>query len=336
MEGTGVAVEGLVCPPRLAAGQHVRVVAPSQSRAIIGHDNDHITAERFADLGLTVSFGEHVLVCDEFGSSSIEERVADLHAAFADPDVDAIMTVIGGYNSHQLLPHLDMDLIRANPKILCGYSDITALQHGILCGAGLVTYSGPHWSSFGMRDHFEDNLAWFKACLMTDAPVSLHPSEAWTDDAWFLDQDERHPQPNDGWWVLQDGEAAGQLLGGNASTLALLGGTPWMPDLSGAILVVEDDFESDAVHVDRWVTSLLQQAGGDKLAGVLIGRFQTASQIGRDTLTAILAERPELTGIPMIANLDIGHTNPFLTFPVGGRAAVSAERETASVTITAH
>jgi muramoyltetrapeptide carboxypeptidase LdcA involved in peptidoglycan recycling len=74
-----------------------------------------------------------------------------------------LMTVIGGYNSNELLPSLDWELIRANPKIFCGYSDITALQGAILARAGLVTYCGPHWSSFGMARHFGQTLRWFTA-----------------------------------------------------------------------------------------------------------------------------------------------------------------------------
>lgn len=324
-------------PKRLQPGDHVRVVAPSCSRAIIGDANTHITEQRFTDLGLTVSFGQHVDVCDRFSSSSVEHRVADLHAAFADPNVDAILTVIGGYNSHQLLPHLDMDLIRANPKILCGYSDITALQHAILVGADLVTYSGLHWSTFGMRDHMQENLAWFRACLFKDEPFELAPANHWSDDEWFLDQDARVLHPSDGPWVLVPGEAEATMLGGNASTLALLAGTSWMPDLAGAVLVLEDDFETDDVHFDRWLTSLLQQPGDDALGGLLIGRFQTASGIDRDTLAAILADRPELAGVPIVANLDVGHTNPLWTYPVGGRVELvaSAEGDT-RITVTRH
>ena len=106
----------------------------------------------------------------------------------ADPDVAAVLTVIGGFNSNELLPYLDWDLIAANPKVLCGFSDITALQNAILARTGLVTYSGPHWSSFGMRDHFEQTLAWFTQALFTDEPVHLDPAASWTDDLWFLDQ----------------------------------------------------------------------------------------------------------------------------------------------------
>ncbi len=106
-------------------------------------------------MGLRLSFGEHVDEDDEFRSGSIASRVADLHAAFADPEVAAILTAIGGFNSNELLPHLNWELIAANPTVLCGYSDITALSNAIFARTGLVGYSGPHWSSFGMREHVE-------------------------------------------------------------------------------------------------------------------------------------------------------------------------------------
>ena len=123
------------------------------------HDHTAIIEERFERLGLRLGYGEHVGVRDDFDSSPVADRVADLHAAFADPDVAAILTVIGGFNSNELLPYLDWDLIAAHPKVFCGYSDITALQNAILARTGLVTYSGPHWSAFGMRDHFGQSIA---------------------------------------------------------------------------------------------------------------------------------------------------------------------------------
>jgi muramoyltetrapeptide carboxypeptidase len=113
-------------------------------------------------MGLELTYGDHVDERDVFDSSSIESRVVDLHAAFAESDVAAILTVIGGFNSNELLPHLDWDLIAANPKIFCGYSDITALQNAMVARTGLVTYSGPHWSTFGMRDYFDQTLEWFQ------------------------------------------------------------------------------------------------------------------------------------------------------------------------------
>jgi muramoyltetrapeptide carboxypeptidase LdcA involved in peptidoglycan recycling len=303
---------------------------------IMEHDNTRWIDERFAAMGLALTFGEHVDEDDQFRSSSIEHRVADLHAAFADPDVAGILTVIGGFNSNELLPHLDFDLIAANPKVFCGYSDITALQNAILARTGLVTYSGPHWSSWGMRDHFEPTGDWFRAAVTDDAPIVVEPSAAWTDDLWFADQDARTLTPNAGWWPVRPGQASGRIVGGNLSTLALLHGTPYLPALDGALLFLEDDFESDAAHVARHLTALLQQPGADGVTGLVIGRFQASSGVTREALDEIVARQPALAGKPVLAGADFGHTSPLLTFPVGGTAEVTVGPHDATLTITRH
>lgn len=324
-------------PPKLRPGDQVRVVAPSRSMAIIGEEVRALADSRFAALGLTVTYGERVLEMDDFASSSVSSRVADLHSAFGDPAVAAIWTVIGGFNVNQLLPHLDWDLIAANPKILCGYSDITALQVAGLARAGLVTYSGPHWSTLGMRHHLEPTLRWCADCLFRDEPLDLAPSPAWSDDPWYLDQEDRHLRPNDGWWVLGGGEAAGQLVGGNLCTLTLLQGTPFLPRLAGVVLFLEDDEESRPHHFDRHLTSLLQERSCE-VRGLVVGRFQEASGMTRALLEQILASKPQLAGLPVVANVDIGHTNPLLTFPVGGQVEIRADAGTGSsqITVTRH
>lgn len=194
------------------------------------HDNTRWIDERFADLGLTPTFGEHVDEDDEFRSASIASRVEDLHAAFSDDRVAGIITVIGGFNSNELLPHLDWDLIASHPKIICGYSDITALLNAIQARTGLITYSGPHWSTFGMRDHFEPTGQWFRAALMESGPKAIEPSQVWTDDPWFADQDHRDPKPNPGWTPLRDGTASGRIVGGN---LCWSEGRGWPGSTSG-------------------------------------------------------------------------------------------------------
>ena len=326
-----------VVPPKLRPGDTVRVVAPARSRAMImEHDNTRWIDERFAAMGLTLTFGEHVDDDDQFRSGSIEHRVADLHAAFADPAVAGILTVIGGFNSNELLPHLDFDLISANPKVFCGYSDITALQNAILARAGLVTYSGPHWSSWGMRDHFEPTGDWFRAAVTDSAPIVVEPAQAWTDDPWFADQDTRAPVSNEGWWALHPGQAAGRIVGGNLSTLALLQGTAYLPSLDGALLFLEDDLESDAAHVARHLTSLLQLPDADGVTGLVLGRFQGGSGVTRAALDEIVARQPALRGKPVLAGVDFGHTSPLLTFPVGGEAELVVGEDASSLTITRH
>lgn len=262
--------------------------------------------------------------------------MADLHAAFADPAVAAVMTVIGGYNSNELLPSLDWELIRANPKIFCGYSDITALQGAILARAGLVTYCGPHWSSFGMARHFGQTLQWFTACLFGDDPVRLEPATTWTDDLWFLDQDNREVLGTDGWWPLQPGHAAGRLAGGNLSTLSLLQGTPYMPSLADAVLVVEDDEESHPANFARNLTSLLQLPDAAAIRGLVVGRFQRATSMTRQLLEQIIDRQPPLAGLPVLANVDVGHTSPMATLPIGGQITMSAESSDPHLVLTRH
>ncbi len=302
---------------------------------VLEHDHSALIERRLADLGFTVSYGAHVDERDRFDSSAVASRLADLHAAFADPDVDGVLAVIGGFNSNELLPAIDYDLIAANPKVLCGYSDITALQNALLARSGLVTYSGPHWSSFGMRDHFDDTLAWFTAAVMDSAPIELRPSDWFTDDLWFLDQDDRTRYPTGGWWELQPGSAEGRVVGGNLCTLNLLQGTPFMPSLDGALLFVEDDELVDAATFRRDLFSLLQLLDAPGVTGLVIGRFQCASKVTREDLADLVAALPALRGKPALANVDFGHTNPQITFPIGGRARVSVGTST-TLTITRH
>ncbi|MET9340809.1 S66 peptidase family protein [Nonomuraea sp. NPDC003804] len=326
-----------IFPPKLNRGDVIRVVAPARSRAMVTeHDHTDIIEARFADLGLTLSYGRHVDERDAFDSSGIASRVADLHEAFADPSVAAIMTVIGGYNCNELLPFLDWELIRANPKILCGYSDITALQNAILARTGLVTYSGPHWSTFGMRDHFEQTLRWFTDVVFGGAPVTLTPAAEWSDDLWFLDQDKRDLIPNEGWWPIRSGTAEGRIVGGNLCTLNLLQGTPSMPSLDGAILIVEDDFESHPATFARDLTSLLQLPDAAGIRGLAIGRFQKASNMTRPLLEQIVAGQPSLEGVPVLANLDVGHTYPLATFPIGGTARLTVDGDEAGLILRHH
>ena len=320
----GVTAPSLTVPRKLHRGDTIRVVAPARSRQFVAeHDHSGVIDARFAALGLRLTVAEHIDERDDFESSPVASRVSDLHAAFADPEVAGILTVIGGFNSNELLPRLDWDLIAANPKIFCGYSDITAVQNAILARAGVVTYSGPHWSSFGMRDHFEQTQRWFAQALFDQGPIELRPAQAWTDDLWFLDQDNRTVHPGQGWWPLRPGQATGRIIGGNLGTLNLLQGTGYMPSLGGALLMVEDDAASDADAFARNLTSLLQLPDAIGVQGLVIGRFQQASGLTRSLLEQIIARQDRLAGLPVLGNVDFGHTNPLATFPIGGRAALT-------------
>src|SRR6202046_5394965 len=325
-----------VVPPKLRSGSSVRVVAPSRSLAMIPGAARAEADKKLAALGLQVSFGEHHEECDDFVASSVAARLADLHAGFADPGVDGILTVIGGFNSNQLLAGIDYSLVAARPKVLCGFSDITALSNALYARTGLVGYSGPHYSSFGMKQHFGYTQAGFQACVMEDGPITVVPSPAWSDDTWYADQENRHLESASGWWVLQEGDAAGTIVGGNLCTLNLLQGTPFMPPLGGSVVFAEDDAQVRPWDFDRDLVSLLQQPAFAGVRGLVIGRFQQATGMTRDLLTQTVASKPGLAGLPVVAHDDFGHTAPAFTFPVGGTVEVHAVRSAPGLTITSH
>lgn len=316
-----------IMPARLSSGDEIRVIAPSRTLAIISQELQNIANKRLNDLGLKVSLSEHVYERDIFDSSSISSRVRDLHEAFLDKNVKAILTVIGGYNSNQLLRYIDWDIIRANPKILCGYSDITILTNAIFAKTGLVSYSGPHYSTFGQELYFDYTLEYFKKCLFSSEPFSIKSSDYWSDDTWWLNQKTRNLIKNDGYQVINSGTAQGTLLGGNLCTFNLLQGTEYFPDLKNSILFLEDDALAgtcSAVEFDRNVQSLIQQPTFASVRGIVIGRFQKASVITNDMLTTIIKTKRELDRMPVIAQADFGHTSPQITFPIGGEVLVEA------------
>lgn len=323
-------------PAKLKKGDHIRIVSPARSMGLIHPDHRELAQQRFAELGLTVSFSTFCEEMDEFYSSSIASRVSDLHEAFGDPKVDGILTTIGGFNSNQLLRYLDYSLIQNNPKVLCGYSDITALGNAIYAKTGLVTYSGPHFSTFGMKKGLEYTLEYFKKCLMQEEPVEVCTSSSWSDDSWYLDQENREFIPNEGSFVIQEGEATGTIIGGNLCTLNLLQGTEYMPELKDAILFIEDDNESNAVTFDRDLQSLLHLPGASQIRGIVIGRFQKASKVTRDLLQKSITTKAELQGIPVVADLDFGHTTPCFTFPIGGEARLIAQGNQVKLILEKH
>ncbi len=325
-----------IYPTKLAAGDEVRLITPSRSMAIISDDSRETADERFSTLGLKLSFGKHVEEIDEFASSSIASRLEDLHDAFRDKNVKAVLTVIGGFNCNQLLRYIDWELIKNNPKIFCGFSDITALNNAILAKTGLVTYSGPHYSTFGQKEYFDYTLDYFKKCLLSDDAFEIVPSEQWSDDGWYKNQHARNLIENAGFLLINAGEASGTIVGANLCTLNLLQGTEYIPSLKDSILFIEDDSESVPHTFDRDLQSLIHLPDFDQVRGLVLGRFQKASKMSDELLIKIIKTKRELDNIPVVANVDFGHSDPKITFPVGGNARLTANKNDLKLEILKH
>ena len=313
-------------PRKLKAGDHIRVISPSRTLAIISDELRQLALERFRQLDLNVSFSTHAEEQDRFNSSTVASRVDDLHAAFLDPAVDGILTTLGGYNSNQLLHHLDYDLIRAHPKLFCGFSDITAVSNAIYAQTGLITYSGPHFSTLSMRKGVAYTIEQFRKCVMQSEPFRVEQADTWSDDHWFAEQEDRNLIQNDGYLLINDGEAEGTIVGGNLSTFPLLHGTAFMPSLKDTILLVEDDSEAHLAAFDRLLQAVMHQPDFEKVRGLVIGRFQKESRVEAEALIETIKNKPELDRIPVVANASFGHTTPQFTFPIGGTGRLVANR----------
>ncbi|WP_054940868.1 S66 family peptidase [Paenibacillus ihuae] len=319
---------------KLKAGDEIRIISPSNSLGIIAPEQIEASKGLLEGLGFTVSFAKHAYELDVFSSSSVSSRVEDIHEAFRDPKVKGILTTLGGHNCNQLLRELDYELIAANPKRLCGYSDITALGSAIYTRTGLITYSGPHFSTLAMRYGNEYTIQHFTQLMMKDEEILVRPSDQWSDDEWFRNQDNRIFEPNAGPYTIHSGAAEGVIIGGNLCTLNLLQGTEFMPSLKDAILFLEDDFESGPETFDRDLQSLIHQPGFEQVKGLVIGRFQRASRITPELLCTIIRSIKELQQLPVIADVNFGHTSPLITLPIGGRATLAAAKETAELRIS--
>lgn len=329
----------MIIPQKLKKGDTIRVITPARSFSMPWLNNDElkeVALNRFKELGLKVTFGKYIYEIDEFNSSTIEHRVEDIHDAFKDRSVKMLITVIGGFNSNQLLRYLDYDLIQDNPKIICGYSDITALLNAINAKSGLVTYLGPAYFNFGDIKGFDQSLEYFKKCLMDDKEYEIIPSLKWSDDLWAGNQNERNFMDNEGYWLISEGEAEGTIVGGNQCTLNLLQGTEYMPELKDSILFIEDDSMADIATFDRDLQSLIHLPDFNQVKGIVIGRFQKGSNVTRELLTKTLKEKKELDNLPIIANADFGHSNPILTIPIGGKVKLKAIKNDIKLTIIKH
>ncbi len=299
--------------------KEVRVIAPSMS--LNEKDKNKIlkVQEYFKNLGYSLTKGKYIFDKEQyFGCSSIENRVEDLMNAFLDKNVEIILCADGGYNVNQILPYLDYDVIRKNPKIIIGYSDITALLLAIMKKTNLITYYGPMLSGFSSNNDY--TLKYFKK-ILESKKITISSSKEIVDYKKVNDKIEKVVLKNDGMIPIQMGDSFGKIIGGNLCTINLLQGTPYMPDLNDSILFLEDDaddFGNDVflLEFDRNLESLLQLPNC-KIKGVVFGRFQVCSNMTIDKLKKIIKNKEKLRNIPIVCGADFGHTNPMFTIPIG-------------------
>ncbi len=321
-------------PRRIRAGDTVAVVSPSFGAAALWPHRLERGRAYLEALGLNVRVMPHANGAGHWTSGPAEARAADVHEAFADPDVAVVLCSIGGNHSNQLLPHLDFDLVRDNPKVFQGYSDITVLHWAFLKHAGLRTLYGPtlvpELGEFpAVLPHTDRFLraAWFGS-----EALCFEPAGEWTDELldWNRQLDLTRPRKlhrSEGWVTVREGIAEGPLLGGCLETICwhLKGSAAWL-DLEGAVLMLESSEEAPSPSdVDAYLTDLEQLGVLDSIAGLVYARPYGYDDERRRTLWTVLEER---TSCPVLANVDCGHADPMLTLPLGAPVRVDAGART--------
>jgi muramoyltetrapeptide carboxypeptidase len=303
-------------PRRLAPGDTIGLVSPAgPSTATSSTTPVEIEAARrkLLEVGFRTVLGRHALDARGYLAGTDADRVSDLHAMFADPAVQGVLCVRGGYGAMRVLDALDYDLLRRSPKVFIGYSDITALHLALHVRGGFVTFHGPMASALAQPDPF-DLLGLLRAVTRAEplGPLANPPSGPPVE-------------------TLVPGVAEGALIGGNAALLSALMGTPYQPDFRGKLLFLED-LGDHLYRLDRKLVHLRLAGALAHVAGVVVGECRYADEPGQTlTLRDILADLIVPLGKPAIYGVAFGHGTHHITLPVGVRARLDATRGVLSI-----
>lgn len=328
-------LSGFVRPPALGPGSTVALVSPSDPAAHLFPERIERAARTLAQRGIRLrrTAASMAIRPDRpYLAGADEVRARDLRAAFADPEVDAVWASIGGMNSNRLLDRLDFEAIAARPKILLGYSDLTCLLNAVHAASGLVTYHGPNlaveWGGEA-PDPFTAAALW-RVVGETGAAGPLRAPAACRLEAW--PPGPARPVAAPAWRGNGRGAAEGALVGGNLQTLLRLAGTPWWPSFEGRVLFWEDVGLPEHA-LDALLTQLRLLGVFEAAAAVVIGRVVAPDECSLYPPERLIALTEDVAGrtLPIVSGVDLGHTDPMLTLPIGVVARVDADAASVSL-----
>ncbi len=300
----------IIKPKKLNKGDVIGIISPASSPDDLSKIESG--AEYLEKQGYRVEIGNNVGKVHGYLAGSDEERLDDFHEMFSNKNVKAIFSVRGGYGSGRLLDRIDFNLIKKNPKILVGYSDITALQMAIFKKTGLVTFAGPMLATdfSGRINKFAEENFW-KIITNTKKIGKIHNP-----------RDEK-------FYALTKGRGEGKILGGNLALLNSLMGTPFFPSFKDSILIIEDIGEAP-YKVDRLLNQLRLAKVFDEIKGVILGRFVDCYETDKSKKTIKLNEVIEhyfgTLKIPVIYSFSHGHIKENLTIPFGINCKINTSK----------
>lgn len=293
----------IIKPPRLKPGDQIGVVSPAGP---VSESELQAGLKILESSGFRVRLAPHVYSRQDYLAGNDEARLEDLHAMLQDQEIKAVFCARGGYGSLRLLAKMNFDLIRRNPKILLGYSDITALLLAIYKKTGLVTFHGAVVKELAKNRN--RNFQSFLDLASSKNSLTLKLTKG---------------------MALIPGKAKGTLLGGNLSLICHLMGTPFMPSLKDVILFIEDKGEPP-YRIDRMLTHLRLSGLLEDLSALIVGTLKGCGDIS--SLNQVLADSVSDLKIPVIRGLPVGHGRENHSLPIGVQAEIDTEGMTLSIT----
>ncbi|MFZ5551605.1 MAG: S66 peptidase family protein [Bacteroidota bacterium] len=299
----------VIKPPALKKGDKIAITSPA------GALRDHKDADKFQklleELGFEVVMGMTVKAKHGYFSGTDDMRLNELHKFFSDKSIKGIVCMKGGYGCARIIDKIDYEMIRNNPKIFMGFSDITALIHSIYHYSGLITFHGP----VGNSSWNEYSINYITKTIITGEKVKYFPGN----DAI-----------NDKITTLVPGKAEGKIAGGNLSVLCSLAGTTWFPETEGRLLFLEDVSE-EPYRLDRMLTQLKLMGVFDKISGLILGKFPKCVAEEPDfafTIPEVFYQQFSKVKFPVYSGAMIGHVANKYTLPVGIEARMDADKGT--------
>lgn len=302
----------------LRKGDTVAIIAPASSP--FNPFEIEFAIEWLGKLGLKHKLGKHIFKSYSDLAGLDQERLEDFHRFWSDKDVAAIMPIRGGNGVCRLLPEIDFELIKANPKVIIGYSDLTGLLNPIQQKTGLITFHGPSVSSFFRSSY---TYHYFQRAVLSNKPIGLVVDPI-APELWSP----KYPPPR---MVISEGKARGPLAGGCMTLIKQLMGTPYEIDTEGKLLFLEDVGE-EPHSIDRYLTQLLLAGSLHKAKGIIVGECHNCEPGGsgrarlslNKSIDHVLKERLGNLGIPVVYGLRLGHGRDQFTLPIGVSASLEA------------
>ena len=302
-------------PKKLNKGDKVALIAPATAVTDPWQiANAKANLERF---GLEVVLGSHLKKGLGYKTRPSDERIDDLHSAFKNPEIKAVICIRGGYGSMTILDKIDFEIIKNNPKIFIGYSDITAMHLAFNKSVGLNTFHGP----VGNSSYTQTTSQYFQKALFSDEPIGK------------IDM-------SDGGGIIKTmntGKAEGELIGGNLSLICSMMGTPFEIETKDKILFIEDVGE-EPYRIDRMLAQLELSGKLSQAKGIIFGEFKDCrpsdyqpSNVWDYTLAEVLTTKTENLKIPVVYGMMIGHTSNQITLPIGAKAVLDADSKTLDI-----